>query len=190
MHAVAIGIFRPGTPGPLLASCELPSHQPDHEREEDPAGEVSVPDEPAHEAQHRKKPEGGDVASHEPLHRLDSSPSIPPPLAAFPAPTGGPGSPASPGRGLGWNAPRAHRSTPSRDEREGALAALTCVGRCRGHDTWRHGTGGRAYDARALRDDNRYGAESSVPRAGNRIQVTRAPSTSGRRLAGFRVRRS
>src|SRR5262249_28716437 len=74
-HAVAVGAFPAARPA--LAAGELPDHEPDHEREKDPAGEITIPDEPAHEAEHGEQPEEGNVPGHEPLHGLHASPTLP-----------------------------------------------------------------------------------------------------------------
>src|SRR5262249_51419341 len=76
-HAAAVGALR--TARPTIAPGELPDHEPDHQREEDPPGEVTIPDEPAHEAENGEEPEEGDIAGHEPLQRLHSSLALPRP---------------------------------------------------------------------------------------------------------------
>src|SRR5262249_56595512 len=74
-HAVPVGASPAARPA--LAAGELPDHEPDHEREEDPAGEITIPDEPAHEAEDGEQPEEGDVPGHEPLHGLHPSLTLP-----------------------------------------------------------------------------------------------------------------
>src|SRR5262249_6081946 len=80
-HATAVGALR--TARPALAPSELPDHEPDHQREEDPPGEVTVPDEPAYEAENGEQPEEGDIPGHEPLQRLHSSLALPCPCRSI-----------------------------------------------------------------------------------------------------------
>src|SRR5262249_31822012 len=84
-HATAVGALR--TARPAIAPGELPGHEPDHQREEDPPGEVTIPDEPAHEAENGEEPEEGDIPGHEPLPPLPSSLPPPPPHLPPPSPS-------------------------------------------------------------------------------------------------------